>query len=257
LPDGRILRLDCDSGIVGVMLDDWTAADGHRLVIELPDEGTTGPARVVIETTVHVVDLTPENRGFVAMIAGPARKVIDQALHERQSRLVAESLRDETLHDPLTGLLNRRSLSDAPHGLVPAAVLMLDIDHFKAVNDTYGHAIGDVVLRSVADAISECLRRVDTAIRYGGEEFLVLVVLEPGEAGERAVAAVAERIRARVAAVDFSAVGISAPVTVSIGAAVIGPGQMLADVVPRADRALYEAKATGRNRCVLDRDPPL
>lgn len=251
LSDGAVLRLDQRTNVAGTVVEGWSVADARLLTLPIPAVGGQGAAAVVIEAA-DSFELAVETRGFLAMVAGPVRKVIDEALHERASRLVAAGLLDDASHDPLTGLWNRRSLSGAVRRDAPGAVLMLDIDHFKRVNDTYGHAAGDVVLKSVADAILSCLRRVDTAIRYGGEEFLVIVDLESGTATPAAVAAVAERIRRTVAAVDCSAAGLDAPVTISIGATMIYPGQLLADVVPLADQALYEAKAAGRNRCVLD-----
>jgi diguanylate cyclase (GGDEF)-like protein len=157
-------------------------------------------------------------------------------------------------HDPLTGLFNRAALGsllddpDGPqlHGAAYVLVLV-DIDHFKQVNDRYGHLLGDRALRAVADAINASIREGDFAVRYGGEEFLVVLPDTRLDAGFD----VAERIRLRVMAVT-----LPFPLTASIGIAAGHPGQDTAQAVfDRADQALYRAKTAGRNRIVADDTP--
>jgi diguanylate cyclase (GGDEF)-like protein len=128
---------------------------------------------------------------------------------------------------------------------------MIDIDRFKLVNDRHGHAMGDRVLRSVADAVQASLRRADRAFRYGGEEFVAVVELEPHVSEHEAARAIGERVRAAVAQLDHRGLGIDHPVTVSVGVALVRPGIPLATHVADADEALYAAKHTGRNRVVL------
>lgn len=126
------------------------------------------------------------------------------------------------------------------------AVLMLDIDFFKQVNDTYGHPIGDVVLQEVATRIRTNLRQDDTAGRLGGEEFaVVLEAISPNDAINKANA-----IRERIAALPVSTAAGEIGVTVSIGIAVAHSGLSATDVLSHADRALYQAKQNGRNRVV-------
>jgi diguanylate cyclase (GGDEF)-like protein len=127
-----------------------------------------------------------------------------------------------------------------------ASLLMLDVDHFKAINDRHGHPAGDEVLRSIARILRDTLRQEDLPGRYGGEEFGVVL---PG-AGAEGAAVVAERLRKRIeAALLERRAGIKA--TVSIGFAEIGPQDVDCTTwIARADRALYAAKAAGRNRCV-------
>ncbi|MCH8183079.1 MAG: PleD family two-component system response regulator [Proteobacteria bacterium] len=160
--------------------------------------------------------------------------------------------------DSLTGLHNRRYLeshldtavSRATEGGKPAAILMLDIDHFKAVNDTYGHPIGDEVLVECAKRIQICVRGVDLAVRYGGEEFVVIVPDTTLDIAQ----IVAERLRASFAGQPFpvSADVGELPVTISIGVAITGAARETGeDLLRRADEALYEAKRTGRNRIVM------
>jgi two-component system cell cycle response regulator len=161
--------------------------------------------------------------------------------------------------DGLTGLFNRRYMENHLATLVdqsaargkPIAVMVLDIDYFKAINDTHGHDAGDDVLREFALRVRKCIRNIDLACRYGGEEF-VLVMPET----DKAVATmVAERLRRRIASEPF---GIqqgarSLEVTISIGiAAASGSADTAAAILKRADQALYQAKRDGRNRVVPD-----
>jgi diguanylate cyclase (GGDEF)-like protein len=126
-------------------------------------------------------------------------------------------------------------------------MLMIDIDHFKSINDTYGHNQGDVVLRQVAATLIESVRSSDIPVRLGGEEFAVFAV---GEAVAH-ITLFAERLRARIAALRFAEPMADRVVTVSIGVAVRQPREALLDLIQRADMALYGAKNGGRNQvCV-------
>lgn len=129
----------------------------------------------------------------------------------------------------------------------PCGVLVIDVDHFKAVNDKYGHEAGDAVLRMVSRTMQGGVRGLDLAGRWGGEEFLVIVA----HATTESVTAVAERIRVLVAASSLS-VPESISVTVSVGAALASAGESAAQLVRRADEALYLAKREGRNRVRVD-----
>ncbi len=178
-----------------------------------------------------------------------------KAQTERMRRQVSDGLR-LAVTDPLTGLYNRRyALSHlsriAAHAVEtgqPFAVMVLDVDRFKRVNDTYGHVVGDAVLVEVARRIAGGLRAVDLVARLGGEEFLVVMPETSVEAARIA----GERLRQAVAAQPFSAPGLPEPLalTVSIGVALGGSaGKNPADaLVSLADRALYDAKAEGRNQ---------
>lgn len=159
-------------------------------------------------------------------------------------------LEDEASTDPLTKAFNRRSflrqlslmtVSGEKFGLI-----MFDIDHFKSINDTYGHDVGDAVLREISQLVRENIRAKDVLARWGGEEFMVLT---PGADLNR-TAAMAERLRKAVA--GFSFTGVPRPVTSSFGAVVFCEDETDEEMVKRADTALYEAKETGRNRVVTD-----
>ena len=158
--------------------------------------------------------------------------------------------------DPLTSLPNQRQLRtrleevQARHarGGSPFSLLFLDIDHFKRINDNYGHPAGDEILRRVSRVLADRVRKVDLAARYGGEEFAVLL---EGTDKEGAFI-MAERIRTAVATMDLGDLGVATAVTVSVGIASV-PGDC-ADtdtLIATADEALYRAKRDGRNRCVL------
>jgi diguanylate cyclase (GGDEF)-like protein len=154
--------------------------------------------------------------------------------------------------DELTGLLNRRSLSavlqqgveDAVDKQLPLSLLMLDIDHFKQLNDTHGHAMGDKVLTAFGGLLKHRLRDSDYSCRYGGEEFCVILTNTAMQGAHKA----AEDIRRAV--MEMKTDGVA--VTVSIGVATLEqiPTQVADELLKAADKALYEAKAQGRNRTV-------
>ncbi len=174
---------------------------------------------------------------------------------ELQAELVAarEALRDQATRDPLTRLWNRyaifealeRELARAGRETAPLAVLMADLDHFKRVNDHYGHLTGDAVLREAARRMSGCLRSYDYVGRYGGEEFLIVL---PGSTAEIA-AQLAERIRWAVARRPIPVGETQIEATLSDGvSAATGIETRSEDLIRKADRALYRAKHLGRNR---------
>jgi diguanylate cyclase (GGDEF)-like protein len=133
----------------------------------------------------------------------------------------------------------------------PAAVLMIDIDRFKRINDAHGHLVGDLVLRAVATAVTDSIRHTDLAFRYGGEEILAIVELDHGGDLKEAAHSIAERVRTEVEAINPAAFGLHEPITVSVGAAVIVPQVALTHNVNQADEAMYRAKSEGRNRVMV------
>nr|WP_255677096.1 diguanylate cyclase [Deinococcus sp. 23YEL01] len=167
--------------------------------------------------------------------------------HLRELQLLRGQLEKLSSTDDLTGLGNRRQFEQHRAQLEPGdAVLLIDIDHFKRVNDTFGHATGDVTLQVVAGRVRGALRRSDRAYRYGGEEFTVLL----RGVGEPFLLEVSERIRQAVVAGPVPGPGVT--VTVSIGAALL-TGVNDPGALERADQALYRAKQQGRNRTCLAR----
>lgn len=161
-------------------------------------------------------------------------------------------LRDMAVHDGLTGLLNRKagemelSRRHREHSTSrsPLSLILCDVDHFKAINDDYGHPVGDRVLQSISRVITDLTRSSDPAVRWGGEEFLIIVPA----AGEIAME-LAERIRKAVEKARHDGAG---RVTLSLGVAEIVPGEPVDSLLKRADAALYIAKDNGRNRAVFE-----
>ncbi|WP_043639826.1 GGDEF domain-containing protein [Desulfovibrio sp. TomC] len=211
----------------------------HRLRLARPDRPHSPPQ--VFQ--VGVTRLPGRNRCLLTLT-----DVTELELERRE-------LLDLANRDPLTKALNRRKLGDvlaaetarSQRYATPLAVVMLDIDHFKAINDTYGHDVGDRVLMELTARLSAGLRQVDRLARFGGEEF---VVTAPGIDAKGAVE-MAERLRQAVAETPFAAAG---PVTASFGAAAYRPHDRPEDLLKRADEALYRAKAGGRNR--VERESP-
>ncbi len=175
-------------------------------------------------------------------------------LHQRD-----EALRLLTVTDPLTGIANRRGFLERAESLLaqtlrlelPVCVLMLDIDHFKRVNDVYGHHVGDRLLQTVASALRDRLRKMDVLGRVGGEEFAVVLANTPLPMGLQ----LADTLRQQVASVRVEAPdGEVLRCTISVGVAALeGSEESIGRALSRADRALYQAKADGRNRvCAAD-----
>jgi diguanylate cyclase (GGDEF)-like protein len=165
-----------------------------------------------------------------------------------------EQMQQLASHDDLTRTLNRRSLmarleqerSRAARGRDAFSVALLDLDHFKAVNDTYGHAVGDEVLKGFARTAHGGLRDSDAFGRYGGEEFMLILGGTPPGAALPAV----DRMRLGFATTDWDAIAPGLRVTVSAGVAGYRAGETISQLLCRADEALYEAKHAGRNRVV-------
>jgi diguanylate cyclase len=168
-------------------------------------------------------------------------------------------VQSEAITDPLTALLNRRGFDRCVTALVAASepglagctLLVGDIDHFKRVNDTYGHVFGDQVIKGVAQIIQRVVKGNDVAARLGGEEFAVLLPNTPLHGG----ITVAEQIRAGVANTRIKKSGTNIfvdKITLSVGVAVGGESDTLESLIERADKAMYHAKQTGRNRVESD-----
>lgn len=190
------------------------------------------------------------------------RSQIRRKRYEDELRANYQRSMTAALTDDLTGLNNRRFLEahyEAVVGMLadtakPVSLMILDVDKFKDVNDHYGHAVGDVVLQGVAGRMLTNLRGFDTAIRYGGEEFVVLMPNIPATAA----LAAAQRLCRSMGATPFTGAGDSGPVTVTVSIGVItatAGENTLDELVHLADEALYEAKRTGRNKVVVAGEP--
>jgi diguanylate cyclase len=226
--------------------------------------------------------------GFQAQLAGPesvseVRSIVKQILEQTQQiqsrtkqletaleaskKELAEisdqmvAARQQALTDGLTGIANRRCFDERLQQLTDAAtaegeslcLLIGDIDHFKAFNDTHGHRVGDQVLKQVALTLTHCIKGRDVAARYGGEEFAVILphtrLDGARKVGEQIRLSISKKkIRLKASGQDLGAI------TMSIGATEFVPGESLTALIERADQGLYRAKREGRNRTVLE--PP-
>ncbi len=189
--------------------------------------------------------------GFVLVVARLSRLTTDDI-----ARVAA--LERDVMRDPLTGVFNRRYLdaklaeetSRARRSGQPLSALVIDLDHFKHINDTYGHPIGDQVIRHVSALIASQIRTEDTVVRYGGEEFVVVAPDSTVEAASALAHRMIGSLNARLLTLPD---GTSLSVTASIGAAQYEPGETGHDLLTRADCALYDAKRGGRNRLSVAR----
>nr|WP_246520144.1 sensor domain-containing diguanylate cyclase [Ancylobacter lacus] len=212
--------------------------------------------RSLLRRIGHAEDAERQARAAAADAEERVAEATRRAAEHRARLEDVSELRRLADTDPLSGLLNRRGF--VPLGAAAmeryaatgegAGVLMIDIDHFKRVNDGHGHAAGDRVIRAVAALIPSEVREEDHVARFGGEEFIVLL----GGADEGTALVTAERVRQRIAATPIRVEGALLEITASIGVAAIAPGDRdFEDVVQRADGALYAAKSRGRNAAVL------
>ncbi|NTU71145.1 MAG: diguanylate cyclase [Coriobacteriia bacterium] len=209
------------------------------------------------ETSSRLANLQVEHEVATARKDAEIHRLRSLALEQEveQRRIAQAELEAQASLDALTGLFNRRHVSVLSQELRRemaqghrASLILIDIDHFKEINDTHGHFAGDRALVSIARLLRENARDADTPVRYGGDEFLVLLA---GTGAEKAKD-IAERLRNAIESEPVRYRGASIPITVSIGVASVGPGshQDMHDLIERADRALYAAKHAGRN-CVV------
>jgi diguanylate cyclase (GGDEF)-like protein len=218
----------------GVVAMGGAMALSYLLFVELPDLTTSGAFFIAVMISFTMICAMSTANSWAA--------------YDRQVLLIRTQ---ETLAstDPLTGIPNRRAYLERVGDAVGAAgwghqavVCLVDLDGFKAVNDAGGHAAGDAMLQSVASALAGAVRETDTVARLGGDEFAVLAATSAGFSGEM----LAERLRAAVAAV-----GRGSGVTASVGVAEVEPGDDVADLMHRADAAMYRSKTAGGNRVTL------
>jgi len=233
--------------------------DGLEVCRALPGV-TVVPPPVIFLTGHSGTDalVTGLDAGAVDYIVKPLDR--DVLIARVRSALRSKALRDDLVshatRDALTGLLNRRELDARTATAIahaqrydrPLSCAMVDVDHFKAVNDQYGHAAGDAVLCEVAARLRETCRETDTVGRYGGEEFIVLL---PETSAQEAMVA-ADRVRSAFHGAAFTAGGVDLQLTASIGVATWAPSMSVpATLYSAADRALYQAKEGGRDRSEL------
>jgi diguanylate cyclase (GGDEF)-like protein len=243
-----VLRLNAARLMVLAML----ALGAHGVVLQLSYTRDPGmDVRAALTEFAVLMVVLP----WFAVMGGYVNRLrvrLTESHHELRQAL--ERIEQIAVRDELTGIYNRRYLvealarerSRAERRAEPFSVCLVDLDHFKSINDRFGHAAGDAVLRRLAQLVPAELRGVDLFGRLGGEEFLVIV---PGTDREGA-AACAERVRRRVAATAFPEVAHGGRLTVSIGVATYAAPEPADATLARADAALYQAKAAGRDKVV-------
>ncbi len=236
LEDDRISRLHCTITLLDdvITVDDngsknGTFVNGERITESMP----IGPDTLVrIGHTVFRIEYKTsreidfENQLFIAATTDPLTKVPNRRMFMEQAHTeIVHSKREEA----------------------PLFLLMVDVDHFKSINDNYGHRVGDLILKNIAIVLKECKREEDIICRYGGEEFLIL----PRKINFEDARALADRIRLTVEGYPFNHKGENLLVTVSIGLAQSAPEDTIETLIDRADEAMYRAKERGRNRVEL------
>lgn len=228
------------------------ALEGFRAQLAEPE--SVGEVRGLIE------DILTETRNMQERT-----KELEQALDESTKELASISdhlvaARHQAMTDGLTGIANRRYFDERLEDLTAEAtrdneqlcLLIGDIDHFKAFNDTHGHRVGDQVLKQVARTLTQCIKGRDVAARYGGEEFAVILPHTDLKGALRVSEQIRQSIAKKKIRLKSSGQTLGA-ITMSIGASLYLPGESKVALVERADQALYRAKAEGRNRTVADK----
>jgi len=255
-----ILVVGIGLGVLGMVFAWWLASrltrPIHRITVEADRIGREAGANTLplVGGALEVVHLSQALRSLLRRVGQAEREAESHAAESRELSLDVERLRHLSETDPLTGLLNRRAFVGSAERQVAfarrygrgLAVVVADIDHFKKVNDTHGHAAGDAVIKAVAARLQAAARDTDLVARFGGEEFVVLLM----ESDIAAATAYAERVRSiiqdnPVALEDSRTI----PVTLSLGCTILhGEDRDVQDAIDRADGALYAAKTSGRNR---------
>jgi len=212
--------------------------------------------RSIVESLVLATRSMEENNSRLEQSLKASRQEISQL------QVNLEAVRNESLIDPLTSLANRKYFDQSLDKCIaqsiaasePMALMLTDIDHFKAFNDTFGHLTGDQVLRLVALAVKQNVKGQDIAARYGGEEFAVILPATT----LRAALTVADHVRRAVMTKELMKRSTGehlGRVTVSIGVAAFKKGETAQSLIERADNCLYAAKRAGRNRVICETDP--
>ncbi len=259
----REVRGHSDSQIaVTNALDTIHEADRPQVAQKIQEAFELGAANIVVRLNTKTgirdfnLSATRVDTAKGAYLIGIGTDITERILVEAKIQKLQEQLREQTLHDPLTGLYNRRYLDEAmgreliraARNKQPIGIVMCDLDHFKAINDTYGHLAGDEVLRVFADLLRKFSRGSDIVCRFGGEEFLLLLLdMPPDVAYQRA-----EQLRTALAVKQIISGTDVIQVTASFGVAGFPEnGETLDALIHAADVAMYQAKETGRNRVVV------
>ena len=258
----RLLFRD-DAGFEELALKIWPVVlQGGTYTADLPMRRRDN-VEIWVRTVIHLIDIKAPTLGVIVIVTDvTAQKALELDLQRSNAELQkrTEQLQAVARTDPLTEIANRRAFIEAAEAEflrfkrfnAATSVLMIDIDHFKTINDTFGHEVGDHALVALASTLKSLARATDLPARFGGEEFVVLL---NGTSSEGA-SEVAERIRQEIAALSISAGKQHFSMTVSIGVASFGSSDgSWSQAIARADAAMYRAKSQGRNQVVVDAGP--
>lgn len=235
---------DLSARVLGLLMAGLALSSLVRLVFTLRHQGVPQS---------HLMHMPEAAQSLFAVFYGILPVVVSTLLMVRVNAQLRQNLNDRALNDELTGLHTRRAMRElAPERIAQArrsrlgvAAMMLDLDHFKRINDGFGHGAGDLVLRQVASLLRDNVRPDTLLARFGGEEFVVLSPVEDLRAARR----LAERLRLAIAAAPWAEITHQAiSVTLSAGVTLVERGESLDDSLRRADAALYRAKREGRNQ---------
>lgn len=244
---GHVVDGITNPGICYAFQPPQDALDRKHICLPIIQSGAVGNVLQLVTT--------PENEQRLLAHIPYISVYLREAAPVLETKKLMETLRETSLRDPMTGLNNRRFLEEYVDTLVAAverrkaqlAVLMLDLDYFKMVNDTYGHDAGDAVIKALAKVLRQLVRTSDMVIRYGGEEFLIVLLDTSPEAADQ----VAEKIRAAVEDMEVKTSNVVLKKTISIGIADFPTdSDTFWQAIKFADVALYQAKETGRNRVI-------
>lgn len=254
-------RGEHDVCLVDYYLGERTGLD---LLHEAAEANSAAPMIMLTSHTGYDVDAEALRAGAAGYLVKDqlSTPVLERSIRYAVQRArLMENLRRLASHDELTGLYNRRALGDMlqeeterhqRYGC-PAALVLLDVDRFKSINDSHGHPVGDEVLQWLAQLLRDTVRTVDIPARYGGEELAIILP----EMNSRQALRVAERVRLRVASRPFVSRGgdVQIPITISLGVAGMpDDATSSTSLIAAADQSLYAAKRGGRNRAINFRD---
>ncbi len=230
-------------------------ADGPDLYVPLfSPEGEIARSLVIMHLS-EAVTMTGHLDQVISQLTLPLQVAVEREVMYRVMDMEREKIYQRSIKDPLTGLFTRIYMQDVVQRLCEiqdreqdyqVSAVMLDIDHFKSINDRFGHGIGDQVLQKVSGIIQDSIRDSDMPVRFGGEEIIIFT------AGKNCaqISLMAERLRMAVESLLFEELEQTVSVTISLGTAMRRSGEPLSGLIERADRALYQAKNSGRNRVV-------
>ncbi len=225
----------------------------HGLSIPLDTDGNEKFNAAAIFLLSSETEISDELNEVLGRMCLPLSVAIERETIYHMLEIDRNEIYEKSIRDPLTGLYTRCYMKDSGGRLLDShdrnedcgvALIMLDVDYFKSVNDKYGHTTGDMVLKSVGKVIIEQVRKVDIPVRYGGEEFAIFLPVQDIYAASM----IAERIRKAIDELTFTRGDESFKVTMSAGVAIHLQGESMIELIIRADKALYNAKESGRNR---------